>query len=312
MPFSFSPLAMGTSVYLYMASLPVVNAAKRTGQLGKMVLLPFVCMGLNCFLWATYGFAVSNVKVLAPAIFGLVLSIYYLGVFYALTEDKDLFWSYIQIMLLFVGATGWYMYYIVSNMHAPYNLGMIASFINVLMYGAPAAELPSIWRTGNTESMPFGLSMATFMCSVFWWLYGLELEDPFLIWPNVLGIAFGIVQLFTIFRFSGRNAQMVDDNDDCTDQDVIDQTDKDELLDISVCEGDAPTETVELVEMGGKMVEIGNLKGAVRAVSPGARSRPGYSPVHVSPAPTWAVAGPETPVEIPKINIAEDQARKST
>ena len=80
-------------------------------------------------------------KVLAPAIFGLVLSIYYLGVFYALTEDKDLFWSYIQIMLLFVGgdaaavcrccqlvvsaATGWYMYYIVSNMHAPYNLGYV-------------------------------------------------------------------------------------------------------------------------------------------------------------------------------------------
>ena len=79
---------------------------------------------------------------LAPAIFGLVLSIYYLGVFYALTEDKDLFWSYIQIMLLFMGgdaapvwrccqlgvsaaATGWYMYYIVSNMHAPYNLGYV-------------------------------------------------------------------------------------------------------------------------------------------------------------------------------------------
>ena len=112
----------------------------------------------------------------------------------------------------------------------------------------------------------------------------------------MIGIAFGVVQLFTIFRFSGQNAQKVDDNDDCTDQDVIDQTDKDELLDISVCEGDGPTETVELVEMGGKMVKIGNLKGAVRAVSPGARSRPGYSPVHVSPAPTWAVAGPDLPL----------------
>jgi len=101
MPFSFSPLAMGTSVYLYMSSLPVVNAARHSGNLGKMVLLPFVCMGLNCFLWASYGFAVSNVKVLAPALFGLVLSIYYLAVFYALTDDKDLFWHFIQIMMLF-------------------------------------------------------------------------------------------------------------------------------------------------------------------------------------------------------------------
>eukprot|EP00658_Telonema_sp_P-2_P033504 TRINITY_DN2457_c0_g1_i7.p1 TRINITY_DN2457_c0_g1~~TRINITY_DN2457_c0_g1_i7.p1 ORF type:complete len:193 (+),score=39.16 TRINITY_DN2457_c0_g1_i7:94-672(+) len=95
----------------------------------------------------------------------------------------------------------WYTFYIVSTVHAPYNLGLIASFINVLMYGSPAAELPTICRTRNTESMPIGTALATFLCSIFWWLYGLELADPFLIWPNVIGAVFGVVQLGTIARF---------------------------------------------------------------------------------------------------------------
>jgi len=155
------------------------------------------------------------------------------------------------------------MYYIVSNMHAPYNLGMIASFINVLMYGAPAAELPGIWRTGNTDSMPFGLSFATFMCSVFWWLYGLELADPFLIWPNVLGMAFGGIQLFTIYRFSSGAAESTksaegsrshDDNaDQCADSGgpqllTLETLEKIQLLNSSVAQ-DSQEVQIELCDI---------------------------------------------------------------
>lgn len=197
---------MGTSLYLYSSPLPAVNAASRAGDLGKITLLPFICMALNSFLWATYGFAIYNMRVLGTAIFGMGCSLYYMAVFYALSEDKDLLWNYIQIALLFITGTVWYTYYLVSTIHAPYNLGLIASFINILMYGSPAAELPQICRTGNTESMPLGLSLATFLCSVFWWLYGIEIDDPFLIWPNLIGAAFGGVQLGTIYRFLGSQA----------------------------------------------------------------------------------------------------------
>lgn len=43
--------------------------------------------------------------------------------------------------------------------------------------------------------------MATLLCSVFWALYGVEVSDPFLLWPNVIGTGLGAVQVATIVRF---------------------------------------------------------------------------------------------------------------
>jgi len=196
-----SLLAMVTSMYLYVVPLSKMKAAWQMKEIGKVPLLPFICMALNSLLWGIYGFAVWNSHVFATAVFGFSFASYYLVIYYFLVVDKDEFAHVLMIAaLFFIGIV----FYLVEHRHqAPYNIGVVASGINILLYGSPAAELPMICRTGNTESMPLGYSFASFVASMFWWAYGIVIDDQFLIWPNAIGAAFGIMQLWTIFFFVG-------------------------------------------------------------------------------------------------------------
>ncbi|KAH7289087.1 hypothetical protein KP509_31G056600 [Ceratopteris richardii] len=74
-------------------------------------------------------------------------------------------------------------------------VGIIAAVINTVMYAAPLAVMKHVITTKNVESMPFLLSLCTFINSCLWAIYGILKVDPYIIIPNVLGVIFGIMQL---------------------------------------------------------------------------------------------------------------------
>jgi len=193
--------AMALSFFLFTTPLSAVNEARDSGDLGQIALLPFVAMCLNNFLWLAYGSATMEPKVTATALFGLVMGLYYLTIYYALKLDKESVWNYVYIAMLFVLGTVWSMYHLISPETAPEYLGAIASGTEILMYGAPAAEMPHVCRTGDIASMPLGVSLATFLCSFLWSIYGFEIMDDFLIIASVAGTVLAALQLVTIGRF---------------------------------------------------------------------------------------------------------------
>ncbi|KAI6689503.1 hypothetical protein NL676_026331 [Syzygium grande] len=66
---------------------------------------------------------------------------------------------------------------------------------STIMYASPLLVMKLVIKTKSVEFMPFLLSLSCFLFGIFWLAYGLLSQDPFLIVPNGLGTALGIVQL---------------------------------------------------------------------------------------------------------------------
>merc|ERR1712010_186161 len=130
-----------------------------------------------------------------------------MAVMYSLVENKEDFLTLVQIGLMFISFVTWYIYFMVSKLNAPFELGIIASGVNVVLYGAPIADLPKVIRSGDVSSMPVGLCAASFLCSAFWWGYGLQLSDVFIIYPNLLGVVLGVVQFAVILGVRIQNPE---------------------------------------------------------------------------------------------------------
>merc|ERR1711924_298828 len=74
-------------------------------------------------------------------------------------------------------------------------LGFSCVFLNTLMYGSPLVVVQNVVRTRSVEFMPLPLSVMTFACSCCWFSYSLLVGDPWIMIPNAMGLALGILQL---------------------------------------------------------------------------------------------------------------------
>lgn len=80
-------------------------------------------------------------------------------------------------------------------------LGLLSSTMSVCYCAAPLASVLTVVRTRSTESLPFYLIIATIAMTSSWSLYGLIIQDTFVIVPNTIGciIAMGQIMLFTLY-----------------------------------------------------------------------------------------------------------------
>jgi len=76
-----------------------------------------------------------------------------------------------------------------------FTLGLLATFFNILMYGAPLSVIATVIKTRSVEYMPFLLSFFTLINSSMWLTYGVYVGDIWVSTPNACGVILGIIQL---------------------------------------------------------------------------------------------------------------------
>lgn len=90
-------------------------------------------------------------------------------------------------------------------------LGFTCMLFNILNFGAPLAGVTVVFKKRCCDTLPLPLCTANLLVSAQWCLYGMLVNDPYIIVPNAAGVGLAVLQisLFLVFpRQSGTRAPL--------------------------------------------------------------------------------------------------------
>jgi len=162
----------------------------------------FVAVGNACAVWLTFGVLINDWVVIAPNAMGLVLSGYYWKTFVDYsppgTMNKYFMGSAVVSGVPLVAALA-----MPGDIVTPY-VGYAAGALALWLSISPLTALKTVMETKSTAALPFGISVGVVLNNASWVTYGiLVAHNPFLVAPNSVGLAAGLVQLsmFGIYGF---------------------------------------------------------------------------------------------------------------
>jgi len=192
---------LGFFFFLQMSPMKSMQDIKKSKSVGNMSVLPYITLGTNCVIWATYGALQADPTIGVANTMGAILSAYYTSVFakYS-TEDMS---KYYYGGGGFLAATFGGCYLAPSfGLDAINFLGIMGNVIAVGFFSSPLAVMKTVIKEKSTESMPFVVTLATSLNCMAWGAYGfLVAHDPYVIIPNAIGLGLSFVQLSLFVRF---------------------------------------------------------------------------------------------------------------
>jgi hypothetical protein len=185
---------------------------------------PFVVSALQSALWIFYAVVVGNrFAALVTNLFGFAIEATYCALFHHCTVPERRRRQNLQIL----GAALYLLFAVLVVLLAlqksrhELGAGLLADFANVAMFGSPLLALAEALRRRDTSKLPLPLSLAIVACASIWAAYGgykgktdprcllirpltRRSGDPFIIVPNVMGAALGVLQVGLFFVIAAR------------------------------------------------------------------------------------------------------------
>lgn len=201
-----APLA---AIVVFTAPYPTLRQVQKDRSVGNLPLLPYSSMIANCFLWSVYGILVKESKIWLTNSVGLVFGLFYFLKFIEHTSPKSeslpgTVRQHLQgCFAIIAGSAVWvllcYLTVWRKGMWMQYAAGLIgntAVIFCMLMFASPLAAMRSVLRTRSARSIPLPFTLATILNCFLWSVAGLgEFHDFNVYFPNLLGLAFGLVQV---------------------------------------------------------------------------------------------------------------------
>eukprot|EP00041_Stephanoeca_diplocostata_P015996 m.311227 g.311227 ORF g.311227 m.311227 type:complete len:338 (+) comp20218_c1_seq1:433-1446(+) len=195
---------------VFFAPLGAMKEISKKGTTGQLPLLPYSAMAASGYLWMVYGFLNDNAAIWLPNVPALAMGVFYTGMFckYA---PADANWlpgtkgmHVAGIAASCAGVTG--IAYALPIENAIFALGSYGTAVVIVMFAGPLSAMKTVIEEKSTQSLPFAMTVATFVNCSLWTVYGTMVISDFFIWfPNAMGLASSIVQLglFAKFGFHG-------------------------------------------------------------------------------------------------------------
>lgn len=201
-----APLA---AIVVFMAPYPTIRQVQKDRSVGNLPLLPYSSMIANCILWFAYGILRNESKVWFTNLVGLVFGLFYFLKFIKYTQPKSTSLpgtvrQHFQgcLAIIAISAAWIFACYLTvrrKGMWMPYAAGFIgntAVIFCLLMFASPLSALKTVLRTRSAKSIPLPFTLATILNCFLWSVAGLgEFKDFNIYFPNLLGLAFGLIQV---------------------------------------------------------------------------------------------------------------------
>lgn len=118
----------------------------------------------------------------------------------------------LQILILWIGILSTTTFMKLDHDEMKFVIGVAVNINLIFFYAAPLSSIVTILRTKNSASIHFWTMFMMTANAFFWCVYGLAIQDYYILLPNGLGLFFGIIQivLYMCFPHDGDNAAVIE------------------------------------------------------------------------------------------------------
>ncbi|XP_072536549.1 sugar transporter SWEET1 [Salminus brasiliensis] len=190
------------TVGMFSTGLTDLKKMRATQSADSVQFLPFLTTCLNNLGWLYYGVLKHDGTVLLVNVIGASLQTLYIITYFHYAKDKRrVFAQTLAMVCVLCGAWVYFGVIVPRGETQLSQLGLFCSVFTVSMYLSPLADLLEIVRSRSVERLSFSLTVATFFTSTSWTLYGLQLQDYYIMVPNTPGIVTSLIRFFLFWRF---------------------------------------------------------------------------------------------------------------
>lgn len=190
------------TVGMFSTGLTDLKKMKLTQSADNVQFLPFLTTCVNNLGWLYYGLLKHDGTIIFVNTIGAILQTIYIITYLHYTKEKKpvLVQTLVMVCVLCVGWV-YFSMVIPAGKEQLSQLGLACSVFTISMYLSPLADLLQIVRSKSVERLSFSLTVATFFTSTSWTLYGLQLQDYYIMVPNTPGILTSLIRFFLFWRF---------------------------------------------------------------------------------------------------------------
>lgn len=163
--------------------------------------LPFITTAVNNLGWFYYGQLKDDWTLMTVNSIGLGLQTCYILVYLYFTSNKCRLLARLGAAAAALSTVCFYFATVSDPSARLAQLGLVCCTFTVTMYLSPLTDLVKIIRTRSTKCLSFSLTLATFLTSTSWTLYGVQLSDAYIVIPNVPGILTSLVRFWLFWNF---------------------------------------------------------------------------------------------------------------
>ncbi|OXU30780.1 hypothetical protein TSAR_008774 [Trichomalopsis sarcophagae] len=156
--------------------------------------MPFIGGIGMCILMLRYAFVVGDPIMINVNVFGVATNVAYMAVYYLFSPDKLGTLAQLAKATAFVAICLGYAQ-IEKEEHLEFRYGVLTTGLLLALIASPLIHLGEIIRTKSTAILPFPLILMGTLVSFQWLLYGLIINDAFIIFQNAVGFTLSAAQL---------------------------------------------------------------------------------------------------------------------
>lgn len=184
----------GTTMLLFVSPIPIVIESLKKLDVTTLPVPAFQAQAVCNILTMAYGLRIRNKVVLGNNSFGLFFQVMYLSSSH-FVKSGNRHWMWHSMLLQTVCCFSLYLSVVACSIDT---LGQFITIFNVMLFAVPLSKLAAILKTKNCSALPTAMTVIATAANFFWTLYGLLIEDVYVLVPCLLGFVLCLFQVLVI------------------------------------------------------------------------------------------------------------------